>query len=76
MGGGPDKEHLLVVMEQPKPEDILAKLKQRFPHVDITFVQTKDGRVDSGTDLKSLYRSATILATLFSLPDRPEDVPK
>ncbi len=76
MGGGPDKEHLLVVMEQPKPEDIFAKLKQRFPYVDITFVQIKDDKVDPDVDLKSLYKSANILATLQNLPDKPEDVPK
>ena len=76
MGGGPDKEHLLVILEQPKPDGILDNLKQRFPYIDITYVRTKDGKAEPGVDLKSLYTSATILATLFNLPEKPADVPK
>lgn len=76
MGGGPDKEHLLVIHYEPKPDTILKDIKQQFPYIDITYLQTHDGKVSSDTDLKAAYRSATILATLGNLPEKPEDVPK
>ena len=76
MGGGPDKEHLLIVVDFPKPEPILDRLKQRFPYVDITYVPVQNGKPDSDVDLQALYKSATILAGLHNFPERPEDVPK
>ena len=39
MGGGPDKEHLLIVLWDPEPKHITAELKRRFPYFDITYVQ-------------------------------------
>ena len=39
MGGGPDNEHLLIVLWQPEPKHITAELKRRFPYFDITYVE-------------------------------------
>jgi len=39
MGGGPDKEHLLIAMWFPEPKHIIAEIKRRFPYFDITYFQ-------------------------------------
>ena len=39
MGGGPDKEHLLIVLWDPEPKQITAEIKRRFPYIDITYLQ-------------------------------------
>ena len=39
MGGGPDKEHLLIVLWEPEPKHITAEIKRRFPYFDITYIQ-------------------------------------
>jgi hypothetical protein len=39
MGGGPDKETVLIVLWDPEPEAITAMLKRQFPHFDITYLQ-------------------------------------
>ncbi|RMZ78091.1 hypothetical protein DV737_g4024, partial [Chaetothyriales sp. CBS 132003] len=75
MGGGPDKEHLLIVLDLPRPDSILSRLQQKFPHVQVTYVQTERGKPKGDVDLHALYKTATILATFGGLPDRPEDVP-
>ncbi|KIX01634.1 uncharacterized protein Z518_09360 [Rhinocladiella mackenziei CBS 650.93] len=79
MGGGPDKEHLLITMWEPEPKHITAELKRRFPYFDITYipVQRKERQLsDSGRDVPDeLWNSATILITLATLPSTPEKVP-
>ncbi|KAK7900686.1 hypothetical protein LTR67_002970 [Exophiala xenobiotica] len=39
MGGGPDKEHVLITLGDAEPKHITAMLKQQFPHFDITYFQ-------------------------------------
>lgn len=40
MGGGPsEKEHVLIALFEPEPKEIIAELKRRFPHFEITYVQ-------------------------------------
>ncbi len=39
MGGGPDKDHLLIVLWEPEPKHITAEIKRRFPYFDITYLQ-------------------------------------
>jgi hypothetical protein len=39
MGGGPDKEHLLIVLWEPEPKHITAEIKRRFPYIEITYLQ-------------------------------------
>ncbi|RMZ87621.1 hypothetical protein DV736_g5152, partial [Chaetothyriales sp. CBS 134916] len=75
MGGGPDKEHLLIIVDLPRPDSTLAKLRQKFPNVEVTYVQTEQGKPKGDVDLQALYKTATILATFRGLPDRAEDVP-
>jgi hypothetical protein len=39
MGGGPDKEHLLIALWDPEPVHITSEIKRRFPHIEVTYVQ-------------------------------------
>lgn len=39
MGGGPDKEHLLIALWDPEPVAFTSEVKRRFPYIDITYVQ-------------------------------------
>lgn len=39
MGGGPDKEHLVIILWDPEPKDTIAEIKKRFPYFDITYLQ-------------------------------------
>ncbi len=39
MGGGPDKETVLIILWDPEPKAITAMLKRQFPHFDITYLQ-------------------------------------
>ena len=39
MGGGPDKEQVLIALADPEPKHITAMLKYQFPHFDITYFQ-------------------------------------
>ena len=40
MGGGPDKELLLITNYGPEPVEQLKRIRERFPYVDITYHQT------------------------------------
>ncbi|KAF2217775.1 hypothetical protein CERZMDRAFT_30813 [Cercospora zeae-maydis SCOH1-5] len=77
MGGGPAKDTLLAVLPFPEPKDITQRLLQNFPALDINFVQTpfiNDGRELCKLVPKHLWESATILVTLFAIPE-PDEVP-
>ena len=39
MGGGPDKEHLLIALWDPEPVHFTSEIKRRFPYIDINYVQ-------------------------------------
>jgi len=39
MGGGPDKEHLLIALWDPEPVAFTGEIKRRFPYIDITYFQ-------------------------------------
>ncbi|KAJ9500785.1 hypothetical protein H2202_004001 [Exophiala xenobiotica] len=80
MGGGPDKEHVLITLGDAEPKHITATLKQQFPHFDITYFQvsrdTGPKSVNAGSQVPDdLWQSATILLTLFVLPPNPDLVP-
>lgn len=51
MGGGPDKEHLLIVLWDPELKELTAELKRRFPSFDITYIHQalKESFVDDST---------------------------
>ena len=39
MGGGPDKEHLVIILWDPEPKHITEEIKRLFPYFDITYYQ-------------------------------------
>ena len=47
MGGGPDREHMLIVLESPEPKGLIAKIKERFPYIDVTYFQIKGTRANN-----------------------------
>jgi len=79
MGGGPAKEHLLCVLPWPEPKDILSNLRQRFPGLELSYFQVATPRNRNGGESHNvpqhLWRQATVLCTLFSLPGQVSDVP-
>ncbi|KAL2432224.1 hypothetical protein ABEF95_004374 [Exophiala dermatitidis] len=82
MGGGPSqKEKVLIALFEPEPKEIIAELKRRFPQFDITYVQVSFPKekvvVASETEGidDELWRSTSILLTLFTLPKTPDLVP-
>jgi hypothetical protein len=44
MGGGPDHEHLLIVLWNPEPKDLISKIKERFPYIEVTYFQVESIR--------------------------------
>ncbi|RMD39221.1 hypothetical protein DV735_g5905, partial [Chaetothyriales sp. CBS 134920] len=76
MGGGPDKEHLLIIAHLPQPDGVLTKLKEQFPYIEVTYVRNELGKPRDDVDFKALFKTATILATFRTLPERAEDAPK
>jgi hypothetical protein len=60
MGGGPDREHMLIVLRSPEPNGLITKMKERFPYIDVTYFQMKSTRANSVSaeekgDLKGSY---------------------
>ena len=41
MGGGPDKEHLLITNYAPEPTELVKLIRQKFPYVEVSYVQTQ-----------------------------------
>ncbi|KAF2756618.1 2-hydroxyacid dehydrogenase [Pseudovirgaria hyperparasitica] len=72
MGGGP-KETLLVAIEFPESKELVDRMRKKFPYVDIVWYQhdPKKGPVP-----EHLFRSVTILVTMFSLPSKLSLVPE
>ncbi|KIV85712.1 hypothetical protein PV11_01373 [Exophiala sideris] len=79
MGGGPDKEHLVIAHWDPEPKHETSLIKQLFPYIDITYVQVSrnlEPAVDNSDQISDdLWKSATILLTLFTLPSTKDKVP-
>ena len=58
MGGGPDKEHLVIILWDPEPKEITDGIRKRFPYMKVTYFCLKDAskpvaeesdRVDKGS---------------------------
>ena len=47
MGGGPDKEHMLIVLWEPEPKETIAKIKEKFPYIEVTYFQIKSYRANA-----------------------------
>lgn len=78
MGGGEHKEAVLVTLPMQKPDAALEKLQNKFPHIKLTYrnvSRTKDRAQLEAEVPKELWREATVLLTLFTLPPKPEDAP-
>jgi len=75
MGGGPAKDHLLVAMPQSEPKAIIEHLRQKFPDVDVTFVEVtftfsiKEVLAQLPSDI---FKKITILVTFNALPEDPQ----
>ncbi|GIZ43857.1 hypothetical protein CKM354_000707000 [Cercospora kikuchii] len=77
MGGGPAKDTLLAVLPFPEPKDITEHLTQKFPGLDIKWVEvtfSNDTQELRKRVLKELWHSATILITFNVIPE-PDEVP-
>jgi hypothetical protein len=46
MGGGPDHEHMLIVLWNPEPKDLISKIKERFPYIGVTYFQVESTRAN------------------------------
>lgn len=78
MGGGAAKDTLLIVLPYPEPTAIIEHLSNKFPGLEINYVATNSSR--NAQELhqqvpQHLWASATVLVTLFTVP-QPEEVPK
>ena len=57
MGGGPDQEHMLIILWDEEPKAITDEIRERFPYIKVTYFCLKDaskpveaglGKVDVG----------------------------
>ncbi|KXL46053.1 hypothetical protein M433DRAFT_66173 [Acidomyces richmondensis BFW] len=72
MGGGPD--HLLILLPQPEPAEIINGLRKKFPNIKITYREVTfhgPGTNDLTDPLPDeIWKDVTILYTLFTLPEK------
>ncbi|KAL8833746.1 MAG: hypothetical protein Q9170_004109 [Blastenia crenularia] len=79
MGGGPDPEHLLVILPFSAPSAIFDRIRHNHPHIKITFHQlhfTETPWKARAQVPPELFNDATLLITLSALPPSPQDCPK
>ncbi len=50
MGGGPDKEHMVIVLWEPEPKETIAQIKEKFPYIEVTYFQIKSYRANTVTE--------------------------
>lgn len=75
MGGGPAKDHLLIISPQDIPSAIIDTLRKKFPQIDITFrstTWTHDAAEIARQLPKDVFKDATILVTFNALPEDPK----
>jgi hypothetical protein len=71
MGGGPDREHMLIVLRSPESKGLTAKIKERFPYIDVTYFQIKSTRANNVPEEKDVPKGSYLLALLIVLPISP-----
>jgi len=82
MGGGPAKDHLLCLLPYPEPKEFTDALRKKFHNLDVTYHQVsfsfdvEQRRKGLEKLPKGVWQDATLLFTLFTLPDKPSDAPK
>jgi len=75
MGGGPQKENVLLLLPIDEPKDGLAKLRSTYPDYNFTFKRVGFGgqkEKEASDLLASIYKDVTILVTLFTFPSEPK----
>lgn len=50
MGGGPDKEQLLIALWDPEPVHFTSEVKRRFPNIEVNYVQIAPPSASSWKD--------------------------
>ncbi|KAF2771937.1 hypothetical protein EJ03DRAFT_325179 [Teratosphaeria nubilosa] len=80
MGGGPAKDHLLILLPQKAPAAIIEKLRKDFPTLDIVYHQVTYAYGANGLKQveelpATIWKDVTILYTFASLP-QPSEAPK
>jgi hypothetical protein len=69
MGGGPDREHMLIVLRSPEPKGLTAKIKERFPYIDVTYFQIKSTRANNvPAEEKDVLKGSCLPTLLAVLP--------
>ncbi|KAF2146680.1 uncharacterized protein K452DRAFT_294233 [Aplosporella prunicola CBS 121167] len=82
MGGGPSdqQDRLLVVLPMPEPKAELARLRERFPRLDVEFYQVGSLRAGEATGLadvpEDVYKDKNLLLTFTNLPKSLDDAPR
>ncbi|KAI4149314.1 MAG: hypothetical protein L6R39_002526 [Caloplaca ligustica] len=79
MGGGPQPEHLLVILPFDPPTAIFNRIRRNHPHIKITFHRLHFAEVPWESRMQvppELFHDATLLVTLSALPPSPHDCPK
>lgn len=76
MGGGPDHEHMLILLANPEPKELITKIKERFPYIEVTYLQTQGHRsnqvpegekgVPKGSSSPSLIFAASVPDSFLS----------
>lgn len=75
MGGGPAKDHLLIISPQALPDGLIDGLRKKFPRIDIAFhttTFTHDAAEIARQLPKDVFKDATILVTFNALPADPK----
>lgn len=77
MGGAEIKERLLIILPGPRPDQIIRRIEEQFPEVEVTF-QTPKGYIFAAdvhnVEDRSIFADKTILVTFNSLP-QPKEAP-
>ncbi|PGH26752.1 hypothetical protein AJ80_01516 [Polytolypa hystricis UAMH7299] len=71
MGDAPPQEHLVVVLPFRELTDIFEDIRDKFPSIRLTFIDPRSTDM-SGPEVKDLWASATILSTLWDVPEIEE----
>lgn len=79
MGGGPPKEYLLIALPYPESKEITDRLRSKFPQIEVVWAQvpmSADPKAIEDALSPDVYKEATIIYTLASVPKKREDAPK
>jgi phosphoglycerate dehydrogenase-like enzyme len=75
MGGGPAKDHVLILMPRPEPKELVEGIRNKFPDIDVVYHEVSYNKRQPEPLPASIWKDVTILFTFSSLPDNPADAP-